>query len=65
MRFYFRGSRALVRVLAAGRTAWCVETGEGWQCEGGASLNHARRFARVILAPEEGRKTFFFVSGEK
>lgn len=76
MKIYFYGSRALVRVLAAGREVWCEETGEGWQMGigwnrpelrwtfPGSTLNQARRVARRILAEEE-RKTFFFISGEK
>lgn len=50
---------AIVRALAAGRTVWCVETGEGWQMEGGASLNRARHLARWILEDFDDRKTFY------
>lgn len=64
MKIYFYDSRALVRVLAAGRTVWCAETGEGFLLEGGDCLNHARRVARAIL-DDNARKTFFFVSGKK
>lgn len=68
--------KAVVRALAAGRTVWCAETGEGWQLgEGwvraslgftfpGSSLNCARHVARRIFAEEE-RKNFFFGSGVK
>ena len=68
--------KAVIRALAAGRTVWCAETGEGWQQgEGwdraslsftfpGSSLNRARHLASHIFAEEE-RKNFFFGSGVK
>ena len=67
MKVYFYGSKALVRVLAAGRTVWCVETGEGWQLGDNRSLNLARRIARRILADDYPQEhiTFYFISGEK
>ena len=67
MKVYFYGSKALVRVLAAGRTVWCVETGEGWQLGDDRSLNRARRIARRILADDYPQEhvTFYFISGEK
>lgn len=67
MKVYFYGSKALVRVLAAGRMAWCVETGEGWQLGNNRSLNRARHIARHILTDNYPQKhvTFYFISGEK
>lgn len=64
MKIYFYGSRALVRVLATGRTVYCAETGEGWQLEGGCSLNRARHTARIIRR-YFGCNTFYFMSGKK
>lgn len=61
MKIYFYGSRALVRVLAAGRLVWCLETGEGFQMTA-PSVNQARRVARRILADDD-RQTFFFLAG--
>ncbi len=55
--------KAFVRALAAGRTIWCAETGEGFQTAS-RSINHARHVTRRILAEEE-RKNFFFGSGVK
>lgn len=55
--------KAVVRALAAGRTVWCAETGEGFQMMA-CSLNRARHIARHIFAEEE-RKNFFFGSGVK
>ena len=55
--------KAVVRALAAGRTVWCAETGEGFQMAA-CSLNRARHIARYIFAEEE-RKNFFFGSGAK
>lgn len=50
---------AIVRALAGGRSVWCAETGEGWQCEGGCSLNHARQVVRWIFILTGENKTFF------
>jgi hypothetical protein len=52
-----------VRALAAGRTVWCAETGEGFQMTA-CSLNRARHIAHYIFVEEE-RKNFFFGSGVK
>lgn len=41
--------RAVARAIAAGRMVFCVETHEGWQMEGGCSLNYARKRADVIV----------------
>lgn len=67
MKVYFYGSKALIRVLAAGRTVWCVETGEGWQLGDNRSLNRARRIARRIFEDDaiQPHVTFYFVSGKK
>ena len=56
--------KAVVRALAAGRTIWCAETGEGFQMASRPTINRARHVARRILAEEE-RKNFFFGSGVK
>lgn len=50
---------AIVRALASGRSVWCAETGEGWQHEGGCSLNQARRVVRWIFILTGENKTFF------
>lgn len=50
---------AVIRALAAGRVVWCAETGEGFQMEGGASLNQARHLASWIFNDFNGRKTFY------
>ena len=61
MRIYLFTRKALVYALAAGRTVWCAETGEGWELEP-TSLNRARRVADSIIRYAEGT-TFFVVNG--
>lgn len=63
MSIYLFTRKALVRALAAGRLVWCAETGEGWQLEGGCSLNRARHHAGVILRYWEGN-TFYIRTNE-
>ena len=55
---------AVLRALAAGLIVWCFETGEGFQLEGGTSLNHARRWCHWLIDDCDERKTFFVVRGE-
>lgn len=56
---------AVARALAAGRVVWCAETGEGWQREGGCTLNAARHLARLLVADCDNRGTFYIVLGQR
>lgn len=58
MRIYLFTRKALVYALAAGRTVWCAESGEGWQL-GVPSLRCAKHTAEMILRYADG--TTFFV----
>lgn len=63
MRTYLYTRKALVYALAAGRTVWCAESGEGWQL-GLPSLRGAKHTAELILRYAEGT-TFFVMKGVK
>lgn len=46
--------RAVARAIAAGRMVFCVETHEGWQMDGGCSLNYAQAGRRYCTPLARG-----------
>lgn len=59
--------RALVRAIAAGRTVWCAETGEGWQVPP-VSINYARKRAASITRKwleDIPNPHFYILAGER